>query len=102
MIYKNYSCMKKLNFKAVPCRDIEGNLEPRDISKELGNFIYRETSDLGELDLAQRIYKGGEIEASEEEIEIVRKYINGGYKAFVKKAFEEMISEVQEVKPLKQ
>lgn len=94
--------MKKLNFKAVPCRDIKGNLEPRDISKELGNFIYRETSDLGELDLAQRIYKGGEIEASEEEIEIVRKYINGGYKAFVKKAFEEMISEVQEVKLLKQ
>ena len=28
--------MKKLNFKAVPTRDIEGNLEPRDISKELG------------------------------------------------------------------
>lgn len=92
--------MKKLNFKAVPCRDIEGNLEPRDISKELGNFIYRETSDLGELDLAQRIYKGGEIEASEEEIEIVRKYINGGYKAFVKKAFEEMVSDIEEVQPL--
>lgn len=91
---------EKLNFKAVPCRDIEGNLEPRDISKELGNFIYRETSDLGELDLAQRIYKGGEIEASEEEIEIVRKYINGGYKAFVKKAFEEMVSDIEEVQPL--
>lgn len=92
--------MKKLNFKAVPTRDIEGNLEPRDISKELGNFIYRETSDLGELDLAQRIYKEGEIEASEEEIEIVRKYINSGYKAFVKKAFEEMVSDIEEVQPL--
>lgn len=83
--------MKKLNFKVVPTRDIEGNLEPRDISKELGNYIYRETSDLGELDLAQRIYKEGEIEATDEEIEIVRKYINSGYKAFVKKAFEEMV-----------
>ena len=84
--------MKKLNFKAVPTRDIEGNLEPRDISKELGNYIYRETSDLGELDLAQRIYKDGEVEANESEIEIIRKYINNGYKAFVKKAFEEMVS----------
>ena len=92
--------MKKLNFKAVPCRDIEGNLEPRDISKELGNFIYRETSDLGELDLAQRIYKEGEIEATDEEVEVIRKYINSGYKAFVKKAFEEMVSDVQEVQPL--
>lgn len=92
--------MKKLNFKAVPTRDIEGNLEPRDISKELGNYIYRETSDLGELDLAQRIYKDGEVEANESEIEIIRKYIDGGYKAFVKKAFEEMVSDVQEVQPL--
>lgn len=92
--------MKKLNFKAVPCRDIEGNLEPRDISKELGNYIYRETSDLGELDLAQRIYKDGEVEANESEIEIIRKYIDSGYKAFVKKAFEEMVSDVQEVQPL--
>lgn len=92
--------MKKLNFKAVPCRDIEGNIEPRDISKELGNFIYRETSDLGELDLAQRIYKNGEIEATDEEVEVIRKYINSGYKAFVKKAFEEMVSDVQEVQPL--
>lgn len=85
--------MKKLNFKAVPTRDIEGNLEPRDISKELGNYIYRETSDLGELDLAQRIYKDGEVEANESEIEIIRKYIDSGYKAFVKKAFEEMLND---------
>lgn len=92
--------MKKLNFKAVPTRDIEGNLEPRDISKELGNYIYHETSDLGELDLAQRIYKDGEVEANESEIEIIRKYIDSGYKAFVKKAFEEMVSDVQEVQPL--
>lgn len=92
--------MKKLNFKAVPTRDIEGNLEPRDISKELGNYIYRETSDLGELDLAQRIYKDGEVEANESEIEIIRKHIDSGYKAFVKKAFEEMVSDVQEVQPL--
>ena len=84
--------MKKLNFKAVPTRDIEGNLEPRDISKELGNFIYRETSDLGELDLAQRIYKDGEVEVNDDEIEIIKKYIDNAYKAFVKKAFEEMLN----------
>lgn len=92
--------MKKLNFKAVPTRDIEGNLEPRDISKELGNFIYRETSDLGELDLAQRIYKDGEVKVNENEVEIIRRYINNGYKAFVKKAFEEMVSDIEDVQPL--
>ena len=85
--------MKKLNFKTIPTRDIEGNLEPRDISKELGNYIYRETSDLGELDLAQRIYKDGEVEVTDEEIEIIKKYIDSAYKAFVKKAFEEMLND---------
>ena len=85
--------MKKLNFKTIPTRDIEGNLEPRDISKELGNFIYRETSDLGELDLAQRIYRDGEVEVTDEEIEIIKKYIDSAYKAFVKKAFEEMLND---------
>lgn len=85
--------MKKLNFKAIPTRDIEGNLEPRDISKELGNYIYRETSDLGELDLAQRIYKDGEVEVNDDEIEIIKKYIDNAYKAFVKKAFEEMLND---------
>lgn len=89
--------MKKLNFKAVPCRDIEGNLEPRDISKELGNFIYRETSDLGELDLAQKIYKEGEIEVYDHEVEIIQKYIDLGYKAFVQKAFKEMLFKAEEV-----
>ena len=84
--------MKKLNFKAVPTRDIEGNLEPRDISKELGNYIYRETSDLGELDLAQRIYKDGEVEVNDAETETIKKYIDNAYKAFVKKAFEEMLN----------
>ena len=84
--------MKKLNFKTIPTRDIEGNLEPRDISKELGNYIYRETSDLGELDLAQRIYKDGEVEVNDAEIEIIKKYIDSAYKAFVKKAFEEMLN----------
>lgn len=83
----------QVDFKNLPVRDIEGNLVPRDISKELGNYIYSETSDLGELDLAQRIYKEGCVELTPEELNIVETYINKGYKAFIKKAFQEVINQ---------
>lgn len=85
----------EIDFRNLPVRDIEGNLSPRDISKELGNYIYGETSDLGELDLAQRIYKEGHVELTPEEVETVRRYIEKGYKAFIKRAFNEVINPSQ-------
>lgn len=83
----------EIDFRNLPVRDIEGNLSPRDISKELGNYIYGETSDLGELDIAMRIYKEGCIELTNEEVDKVRKYISKGFKAFVQKAFEDACKE---------
>lgn len=85
----------KIDFRNLPVRDLEGELKPRDISKELGNYIYAETSDLGELDLAQRIYKDGCVELTDEEAGAVEKYINKGYKAFVKKAFQEAVHQTE-------
>lgn len=81
----------KIDFRAVPCRDIEGNIQPLDISKDLGNHIYRQTGDLGELDLAQRIYREGCVELTDEETAVVQGYVDRLFKAFVKRAFNEMI-----------
>ena len=86
----------KVDFRNLPVRDIEGNLCPRDIAKELGNMIYNETADLGELDLAQRIYREGCVDLTDEETQTVRRYIEKGYKAFVKKAFNEAINQKEE------
>ena len=83
----------KIDFNNLPIRDIEGNLKPRGIAKELGNLIYSETSDLGELYIAMRIYKEGCTELTNEEVDIVRKYIFKGFKAFVQKAFEDACKE---------
>lgn len=81
----------KLDFRVLPCRNIEGEAEPRDVSKELGNVIYRETSDLGELDMAQRIYRDGCVELDEGQLEAVRGYVRRNFRAFVQRALEEMI-----------
>lgn len=81
----------EIDFRNLPVRDVEGNPAPRDISKELGNYIYNETADLGELDLAQRIYREGRVDLTDDELEAVRRYVGKGYKAFVKRALEEAI-----------
>ena len=62
----------KIDFRKIEVTDIEGNKSTFDISKELGNTIYQKTADLGELELAQRIYKNGEVELSSDEAERIK------------------------------
>jgi hypothetical protein len=88
----------KIDFKRLPLTDIEGQQMADeqgqqitvDISKSLGNFIYNETRDLGELELAQQIYKYGELELSTKDIEVLGGYIKTAFKAVVQKAFNDI------------
>lgn len=83
----------KINFKKITVTDLEGNKSTVDISKDLGNVIYKQTQDLGELDFAREIYHKGEIDLSIEQIAIVRKYMDaGGFFAFVKEGMEKILS----------
>lgn len=81
----------KVDFRKVELKDIEGNIEIYDLSKELGNAIYKKTADLGELDLAQRIYKQGEVEIDDAEKEVIKKYVKQNFLAFVQLAVNEML-----------
>ena len=63
----------KIDFREIQVKDIEGNNSTVDIAKMLGNAIYQKTADLGELELAQNIYKSGEVEVSPEQAESIKK-----------------------------
>jgi hypothetical protein len=82
----------KINFKSVKTQDIEGKEQMLDISKDLGNTIYGETMDIGEVELARRIYLEGEIELSEGEVEIVKRFIEKFFKGFIKEGFYKIIN----------
>jgi len=83
----------KINFKKIEVTDLDGNKSTLDISKELGNAIYKQTTDIGELDFAREIYHKGEIELSIDQIAIVHKYMDsGGFFAFVKEGVEKLLS----------
>jgi len=79
----------KVNFSEVKTEDLTGKEMKFDASKDLGNMLYRTTADLGDLDLAQRIYKGGVIELSVPERDKLKSFIGGqncNFLAIVKKA----------------
>ena len=82
----------KIDFRKIQVKDIEGNIVPFDISKMLGNTIYQKTADLGELELAQNIYKNGEVELLPEQAERIKEYVKTNFVAVVQIAVNEALS----------
>lgn len=87
----------KINFKQLTMTDLEGNKLPLDCAKQIANFIYSETPNLEDLILAQDIYKNGEIELTDEQIDKIKNILKKGFKAFVQKAFEDTVNENKSV-----
>lgn len=81
----------KIDFRKIEVKDIEGNNSTVDIAKMLGNAIYQKTADLGELELAQTIYKNGEVELSTEQAERIREYVRTNFVAVVQIAVNEAL-----------
>lgn len=84
----------KIDFRTIQVKDIEGNSSTFDISKMLGNAIYQKTADLGELELAQQIYKNGIVELSPEEAERIKEYVKSNFVAVVQVAVNEALSSI--------
>lgn len=82
----------KINFREIQVKDIEGNNSTFDISKVLGNTIYQKTADLGELELAQNIYKNGVVELSTDQAECIKEYVKTNFVAVVQIAVNEALS----------
>lgn len=82
----------KIDFRNIQVKDIEGNNSTVDIAKMLGNAIYQRTADLGELELAQQIYKNGEVELSTNQAERIKEYVRTNFVAVVQIAVNEALS----------
>lgn len=74
----------EIDFKSIEIENLDGSKESLDISKELGNAIFRKTQDLGELELAREIYRKGKVDLTTEQAQAVRNYVEDTFLAFVK------------------
>lgn len=75
--------MKKVNFKKVPVKNIDGTVESVDISKNLGNSMYIQGRSLEVVTLATKIWEKGEVELNEEEESILREQIPQLFPAYI-------------------
>lgn len=82
----------KVDFRKIQLKDIEGGIVPFDMSKVLGNTIYQQTRDLGELELAQNIYKNGEVELTPEQAERIKECVKDNFAAIAQVAVNEALS----------
>ena len=54
--------------------------------KGLANYIFNQTKDLGELELARELYKEGELEVDRETATALKKYVGEAFNAIVQEA----------------
>ena len=60
---------KKIDFTALPVKDIEGNEMSVNIAKALGNQLYMQGQNVDECELGKKIYYSeGEMELHDEEV----------------------------------
>lgn len=64
--------MKKINLKELPIKNIEGEEEKIDISKELAILLYQKAQSLPVHVAAQDLYREGHCEKSQEVIDALR------------------------------
>ena len=85
--------MKKVNFKEIIIKDINGNDIVADFQKQLGNQLYMQGQNIEECELGKKIYFTPDDEATElddKEVAIVRKAVQG-YSYVARTAIEQAL-----------
>lgn len=85
--------MKKVNFKTITIKDINGNDIVADFQKQLGNQLYMQGQNIEECELGKKIYftpDGEATELDDKEVAIVRKSVQG-YSYVARTAIEQAL-----------
>ena len=67
--------MKKVDFRQIGVKNIEGKIETADVSKQLGNLMYMQGKNIEECELGRDIYHKGQVELNQKQEDMVRRFI---------------------------
>ena len=82
----------KIDFRKISVTQIDGTKKQMDLSKPVGNLIFEQTGDIGEMDLAKKIYYDGKIALLPQQLESIRLIISQAQiKAYLKIALLEAL-----------
>lgn len=82
--------MMKVDFRQIPVKDIEGNVQQVDMSKALGNQLYMQGKDIVECELGRDIWHKGEVELNDQQAAIVKAAV-GNYAYIVREGIESLL-----------
>lgn len=82
----------KIDFRKISVLQIDGTKKQMDLSKPVGNLIFEQTGDIGEMDIAKKIYYDGKIDLLPKQLESISLIISQAQiKAYLKIALLEAL-----------
>lgn len=66
---------KTVDFRTIGIKNIEGQIETADVSKQLGNVMYMQGQNIEECELGRDIYHNGQVELNQKQEDMVRRFI---------------------------
>lgn len=87
---KSQKVTKKVDFRKITIKDIEGKSVEVDFSKQIGNQLYMQGQNIEECELGQDIYHKGEVEMTDKDIEAVKRFV-GNYPYLSRTAIEDVM-----------
>ena len=83
--------MKKVDFRKIGVKNIDGNVDTVDVSKQIGNLMYMQGKDIEECELGKAIYHDGEVELNQKQEDVVRRFIQP-WAFVIRSAIEETLN----------
>ena len=83
-----------IDFKNITIKDIEGNESTVDISKDLGNILYRSAVNQEGLEISRELYHNGEMDITKENAEVIKNIIASSFLAVVQESLNPIFDEI--------
>ena len=83
--------MKKVDFRKIGVKNIDGNVDTVDVSKQIGNLMYMQGQNIEECELGRAIYHDGEVELDDKQLGMVRRFIQP-WAFVIRSAIEETLN----------
>lgn len=65
----------RVDFRSIGVKNIEGQIEAADVSKQLGNLMYMQGLNIEECELGRDIYHNGVVELNSKQAEMVLRFV---------------------------
>lgn len=83
---------KTVDFRRIGIKNIEGQIETADVSKQLGNVMYMQGQNIEECELGRDIYHNGQVELNQKQEDMVRRFIQP-WSYILRSAIEETLND---------